>query len=100
MFFSISGFLLYWRTPLLVLFMCVVFTAMYTATASRNHRLRGLHRQALPHVPGAVFAAMGWVTCPQKTMTGKERRTPVFTAALFTVVKTWKPPECPLTVNG
>ena len=60
-FFSISGFLLYWRTPFLVLFMCVVFTAMYTATASRIPRLRGLHRQALPHVPGAVFAAMGWV---------------------------------------
>ena len=30
-------------------------------------------------------------------MIQKDTRTPVFTAALFTTVKTWKPPRCPST---
>ena len=34
---------------------------------------------------------------PEKNMIQKDTRTPVFTAALFTTVKTWKPPRCPST---
>ena len=30
-------------------------------------------------------------------MTQKDTCTPVFTAALFTIAKTWKQPKCPLT---
>ena len=32
-----------------------------------------------------------------KTIIRKDRCTPVFIAALFTIAKTWKQPECPLT---
>ena len=34
---------------------------------------------------------------PEKNMIRKDKCTPVFTAALFTIAKTWKQPECPLT---
>ena len=34
---------------------------------------------------------------PEKNMIQKDARTPVFIAVLFTITKTWKPPECPLT---
>ena len=34
---------------------------------------------------------------PDKTKTGKDTCTPLFIAALFTIVKTRKQPKCPLT---
>jgi len=34
---------------------------------------------------------------PEKTMTRKDTRTPIFTAALFSIAKTWKQPKCPST---
>ena len=34
---------------------------------------------------------------PDKTPIQKDTCTPVLTAALFTIVKTWKQPKCPLT---
>ena len=34
---------------------------------------------------------------PEKAITEKDTRTPVFVAALFTIVRTWKQPRCPLT---
>ena len=33
----------------------------------------------------------------EKTMIKKARYTPMFIEALFTIVKTWKQPKCPLT---
>uniref|UniRef100_A0A8D1LIF9 Uncharacterized protein n=1 Tax=Sus scrofa TaxID=9823 RepID=A0A8D1LIF9_PIG len=33
----------------------------------------------------------------EKTMTLKDTCTPMFTAALFAIAKTWKQPKCPLT---
>ena len=33
---------------------------------------------------------------PEKTLIRKYTCTPVFTAALFTIAKTWKQPKCPL----
>ena len=33
----------------------------------------------------------------EKTMVRKNTCTPMFTAALFTIAKTWKQPKCPLT---
>ena len=36
---------------------------------------------------------------PEKTMTRKDTCTPMFTAALFTIAKTWKQPKCPLIDN-
>ena len=35
-----------------------------------------------------------------KTLVQKDTFTPVFTAALFTIAKTWKQPKCPSTENG
>ena len=32
---------------------------------------------------------------PEKTIIRKDTRTPMFTAALFTIAKTWKQPKCP-----
>ena len=34
---------------------------------------------------------------PDKTIIEKDTCTPMFTAALFTIAKTWKQPKCPLT---
>ena len=34
---------------------------------------------------------------PNKTIIQKDAFTPVFTAALFTITKTWKQPKCPST---
>ena len=34
---------------------------------------------------------------PEKTMTQKESCTTTFTAALFTIARTWKQPKCPST---
>ena len=34
---------------------------------------------------------------PEKTTTRKDTCTPMFTAALFTIAKTWKEPKCPST---
>ena len=33
--------------------------------------------------------------CPEKTIIQKDTRTTMFTAALFTIAKTWKQPKCP-----
>ena len=34
---------------------------------------------------------------PEKTLIQKATRTPMFTAALFTIAKAWKQPKCPST---
>ena len=34
---------------------------------------------------------------PENTMTRKDTYTPMFIAALYTIAKTWKQPQCPLT---
>ena len=34
---------------------------------------------------------------PKKTIIQKDTRTPMFTAALFTIARTWKQPRCPWT---
>ena len=34
---------------------------------------------------------------PEETKTEEDTCSPVFTAALFTVARTWKQPRCPLT---
>jgi len=47
----------------------------------------------LPYDP--IIPLLG--TYPDKTFTEKDTRTPMFTAALFTIAKTWKQPKCPTT---
>ena len=36
---------------------------------------------------------------PEKTIIQKDACTPMFTAALFTIARSWKPPKCPSTVE-
>ena len=36
-------------------------------------------------------------TYPEKTITEKDTCTPMFIAALFTIVRKWKQPRCPTT---
>ena len=38
-----------------------------------------------------------WVIYPEKTVIQKESCTTMFTAAIFTIARTWKQPKCPLT---
>ena len=35
--------------------------------------------------------------CPEKTILEKDTCTPMFTAALFTIARSWKQPKCPST---
>ncbi|MGN0974473.1 MAG: YihY/virulence factor BrkB family protein [Gemmiger sp.] len=58
---DLGGISLRWRTPFLILFMCVVFTAMYASTAKRSRNVHGLKTSILPHLPGALVASVGWI---------------------------------------
>ena len=40
-----------------------------------------------------------WAIYPEKTIIQKESGTTMFIAALFTIAKTWKQPNCPQTVE-
>ena len=47
----------------------------------------------LPYDPASPLLGI----YPDKNMVQKDTCTPVFTAALFTIAKTWKQPKCPST---
>ena len=38
-----------------------------------------------------------WALYPEKTIIQKDTCSPVFTATLLTMARTWKQPRCPLT---
>ena len=46
---------------------------------------------ALPYDPAVPLLGI----CPDKTFLEKDTCTPMFTAALITIAKTWKQPKCP-----
>ena len=54
----IGEILMYLRTPLFALFMCILFTAMYAVVARRSTCVR---HGILPHLPGGAFASVGWI---------------------------------------
>lgn len=54
---KLTDIIMRWRTPFLMLCMCLGFTAMYASTVRRGS---GLRRHPLFHLPGAVFASIGW----------------------------------------
>ena len=56
------------------------------------------NRQDLPYelLPCDPAVALLGI-CPEKTIIQKDTCTPVFTVALFTIVRTWKQPKCPST---
>ena len=47
----------------------------------------------LPYDPAIPLLGI----CPEKTIIQKESSTTMFTAALFTMARTWKQPKCPST---
>ena len=47
----------------------------------------------LPHDPEIPFLGI----YPEKPLTQKDTCTPMFTAAPFTIARTWKQPKCPST---
>ena len=47
----------------------------------------------LPHDPAIPLLGIH----PEKTIIRKDACTPIFTAALFTIARTWKHPQCPST---
>ena len=47
----------------------------------------------LPYNPAIPLLSI----CPEKSIIQKESCTTMFTAALFTIGRTWKQPKCPLT---
>ena len=47
----------------------------------------------LPHDPAILILGI----YPEKTIIQKESRTKMFIAALFTIARTWKQPNCPST---
>ena len=51
------------------------------------------HSTELPFDPAIPLLGI----YPEKTMTHKDTWTPMFTAALFSIAKTWKQPKCPST---
>ena len=62
-----------------------------------------LHTHQLPRpslkmrFKSAAPAIPLWSLYPEKTMTQKDTCTSVFTAALYTIAKTWKQTKCPST---
>ena len=46
-----------------------------------------------PYDPAIQFLGIH----PEETKTEKDKCTPAFTAALFTIARTWKQPRCPST---
>lgn len=54
---KITDLIMLFRTPFILLFMCVVFTWMYYATAKRS----SIRRSIWAHLPGAVFTSVGWI---------------------------------------
>ena len=50
-------------------------------------------KNELPYDPAIPFLGI----YPDKTIIQKDTCTPMFIAALFTIVKTWKQPKCPST---
>ncbi len=45
------------RMPLFILFLGILFTVMYASTAKRSESVK---KGILPHLPGALFASVGW----------------------------------------
>ena len=50
----------------------------------------------LPHNPTIPLLGIN----PEKTIIQKDTCTPMFIAALFTIVRTWKQPKCHRQMNG
>ena len=54
---GLSGRFLALRTPVYLLALCLLFVLMYASTARRSSRIPN---GFFPHLPGAVFSAVGW----------------------------------------
>ena len=66
---------------------------MCSHCGKQRWRFLGKIKIDLPYDPAIPFLGI----CPGKTIIQKDTCTPMFIAALFTIAKTWKQPECPST---
>ncbi|MGN0164635.1 MAG: YihY/virulence factor BrkB family protein [Lachnospiraceae bacterium] len=55
---NISDALMELRLPFFVFLMCIMFTGMYASTAKRSMYVES---RILTHIPGALFASLGWI---------------------------------------
>ncbi len=56
-FINVTEIIMRWRLPLLIIIMIIAFTIMYASAVQRS---RSFIKTVLPHLPGAIFAAIGW----------------------------------------
>ena len=64
-----------------------------TATLENSMEVSLKLKMELPYDPAIPLLGI----YPKKTIIQKESCTTMFTAALFTIARTWKQPKCPLT---
>lgn len=55
---KVTDLILRWRTPFILVFLCIAFTAIYASAAKRSHSVKST---ILYHLPGAILASCGWV---------------------------------------
>ena len=71
----------------------VLLAGMYIDTTTMEWRFLKKLGLELPCDPTIPLPGL----YPEKTITERDAYTPVFTAALFTIARTWKQSRCPLT---
>ena len=64
-----------------------------TATMEDSMGIPSKTRNGTTYDPAIPLLAI----CPEETKIEKDTCIPLFTAALFTIARTWKQPRCPLT---
>ena len=67
-----------------------------TATVENSMRFLRKLKIELPYDPAIPLLGI----YPEKTIIRKDTCTPMFTAALFTIARTWKQHKCPSTEEG
>ena len=78
-----------------MLIFCALWSLTYQGRRSEEAKelcIRKLKIE-LPYDPAIPLLGI----YPEKTIIQKDTCTPMFTAALFTIAKTWKQPKCPST---
>ena len=83
---------MWWERNLLAL-----LAGMQTCAASVENSMESSQKvkNKLPFNPG--ISLLGNYTKNTKTLIQRDKGTSMFIAALFTIVKIWKQPKCPLT---
>ena len=78
---GLTAFIMQWRILFFILFMCIIFTSIYASTAKQGSTVKS---NILYHLPGALFASVGWILFSFFTpcTSSISRTLPIFTAVL------------------